>query len=57
MYHVYVEDFMVREVKYIWHGITHSQLKEILKDNRTLRSFPLVDSPGKNIISFNFLSE
>jgi hypothetical protein len=46
-----VEDFMVREVKYIWHGITHTQLKEILKDNRTLRSFPLVDSPGNNIIS------
>jgi chloride channel 2 len=46
MYNIYVEDFMVREVRYIWHGITFGQLKDILKDNRNLRSFPLVDSPG-----------
>lgn len=45
MYNVYVEDFMVRNVKYIWHGITYQNLKEMLKENRKLRSFPLVDSP------------
>ncbi|XP_065333405.1 chloride channel protein 2 isoform X1 [Cloeon dipterum] len=50
MYNVYVEDFMVREVRYIWHGITFGQLKDILKDNRNLRSFPLVDSPDNMIL-------
>ncbi|XP_059489334.1 chloride channel protein 2 isoform X2 [Neocloeon triangulifer] len=50
MYNVYVEDFMVREVRYIWHGITFGQLKDILKDNRNLRGFPLVDSPDNMIL-------
>jgi hypothetical protein len=46
MYSVYVEDFMVRDVKYIWHGMSYGKLKEVLKENRNLRSFPLVDNPG-----------
>ncbi|XP_015179565.1 PREDICTED: chloride channel protein 2 isoform X4 [Polistes dominula] len=50
MYNVYVEDFMVRDVKYIWHGITYQKLKEILKENRKLRGFPLVDNPESMIL-------
>ncbi|XP_076183034.1 chloride channel protein 2 isoform X5 [Ptiloglossa arizonensis] len=50
MYNVYVEDFMVRDVKYIWHGITYQRLKEILKENRKLRGFPLVDNPDSMIL-------
>ncbi|XP_011861091.1 PREDICTED: chloride channel protein 2 isoform X2 [Vollenhovia emeryi] len=50
MYNVYVEDFMVRDVKYIWHGISYQKLKEILKDNRKLRGFPLVDNPDSMIL-------
>ncbi|XP_020278453.1 chloride channel protein 2 isoform X5 [Pseudomyrmex gracilis] len=50
MYNVYVEDFMVRDVKYIWHGITYEKLKEILKENRKLRGFPLVDNPDCMIL-------
>lgn len=50
MYNVYVEDFMVRDVKYIWHGISYQRLKEILKENRKLRGFPLADSPGSMIL-------
>ncbi|XP_029039007.2 chloride channel protein 2 isoform X2 [Osmia bicornis bicornis] len=50
MYNVYVEDFMVRGVKYIWHGITYQKLKEILKENRKLRGFPLVDNPDSMIL-------
>lgn len=46
MYSVYVEDFMVRDVKYIYHGMSYGKLKEVLKGNRSLRSFPLVDNPG-----------
>ena len=41
---------MVREVKYIWHGITYQRLKEILKENRKLRGFPLVDNPDSMIL-------
>lgn len=50
MYNVYVEDFMVRDVKYIWHGISYQRLKEILKENRKLRGFPLVDNPDSMIL-------
>ncbi|XP_058806670.1 chloride channel protein 2 isoform X2 [Phymastichus coffea] len=50
MYNIYVEDFMVRDVRYIWHGITYQRLKEILKENRKLRGFPLVDHPDSMIL-------
>ncbi|XP_043281094.1 chloride channel protein 2 isoform X2 [Venturia canescens] len=50
MYNVYVEDFMVRDVRHIWHGISYEKLKEILKENRKLRGFPLVDNPESMIL-------
>ncbi|KAH8383519.1 hypothetical protein KR009_009071 [Drosophila setifemur] len=50
MYSIFVEDFMVRDVKYIWKGISYQKLKEILKANKTLRSLPLVDSPDNMIL-------
>ncbi|XP_037944560.1 chloride channel protein 2-like [Teleopsis dalmanni] len=50
MYSIYVEDFMVRDVKYIWHGISYLKLKEVLKANKTLRSLPLVDTPDNMIL-------
>ncbi|XP_066596165.1 chloride channel protein 2 isoform X2 [Prorops nasuta] len=50
IYNIYVEDFMVRDVKYIWHGISYQKLKEILKENRKLRGFPLVDNPDSMIL-------
>ncbi|XP_070152551.1 chloride channel protein 2 isoform X1 [Polyergus mexicanus] len=50
MYNIYVEDFMVRDVKYIWHGISYQKLKDILKENRKLRGFPLVDNPDSMIL-------
>ncbi|XP_063704371.1 chloride channel protein 2 isoform X4 [Culicoides brevitarsis] len=50
MYNIYVEDFMVRDVKYIWKGISYQRLKEILKENKGLRSLPLVDSPENMIL-------
>ena len=46
-YSIYVEDIMVREVKYIWHGISHRQLRQVLRDNKKLSSVPLVDSHGE----------
>lgn len=50
MYNFAVEDFMLREVKYIWQGISYQTLKEILKQNKTLRGLPLVDSPDNMIL-------
>lgn len=54
-YNIYVEDFMVRDVKYIWYGITYRQLKNILKEHKKIRSLPLVDSPGKVFFHVYFL--
>ncbi|KAL5286624.1 CLCN2 family protein [Megaselia abdita] len=50
MYSIYVEDFMVREVRYIWQGISYMRLKEVLKGNKSLRSLPIVDSPDNMIL-------
>jgi chloride channel 2 len=50
MYNIYVDDFMIREVKYIWQGISYQKLKEILKANKQIRSLPLVDDPDGMIL-------
>ncbi|XP_055916788.1 chloride channel protein 2 [Eupeodes corollae] len=50
MYSIYVEDFMVRNVQFIWPEITYQKLKEVLYQNRGLRSLPLVDSPESMIL-------
>ncbi|XP_018336744.1 chloride channel protein 2 isoform X2 [Agrilus planipennis] len=50
MYNVYVEDFMLREVKYIYNSMTYEQLKSLLKENRKLKTFPLVDNPDSMIL-------
>ena len=47
---VYVEDFMLRDVKYIWRGMNYRELREVLKDGKKLRSFPLVDNPHNMIL-------
>ncbi|XP_008194671.1 chloride channel protein 2 isoform X2 [Tribolium castaneum] len=50
MYKVYVEDFMVRDVRYIFNNMTYDQLKTLLKENRKLQSFPLVDNHDNMIL-------
>lgn len=47
IYNVYAEDFMVRDVKYIWYNMSYRDLKKVLRENKVLRVFPLVDKPGK----------
>lgn len=49
-YDKFVEDFMVRDVKYIWQGISYQKLKQVLKSNKKLRSLPLVDSPESMVL-------
>lgn len=50
MYEVHVEHFMVRDVKYIFYGMAYSQLKTLLKENKHLKTFPIVDSPGSMVL-------
>ncbi|KXJ80430.1 hypothetical protein RP20_CCG025170 [Aedes albopictus] len=50
MYEIYVEDFMVRDIKYIWKGISYHKLKNILKSNKQLRCLPIVESPDNPIL-------
>ncbi|PZC75071.1 chloride channel protein 2 isoform X2 [Helicoverpa armigera] len=50
MYDICVEDFMVRDVKYIWNKMSFQQLKDLLKENKTIKSFPLVDSPSSMVL-------
>lgn len=50
MYNVYVEDFTVRDIKYIYHNMTYEELKALLKNNRRLKSFPLVDNPDNMVL-------
>nr|XP_045625586.1 chloride channel protein 2-like isoform X1 [Procambarus clarkii] len=50
VYNIYVEDIMVRDVKYIWYGITYTELKRILKENRKLKYLPLVDKHDSMIL-------
>ncbi|XP_015836329.1 chloride channel protein 2 [Tribolium castaneum] len=50
IYSVYVEDFMITDVKYIYHGMPFEQLKNLLKDNKKIKSFPLVNNPVRLIL-------
>lgn len=50
MYNVYVENFMVRDVTYIFYGMSYQQLKVLLKENRQRKSFPLVENPDSMVL-------
>lgn len=50
IYNVYVEDFMVRDVKYIWYNMSYRDLKKVLRENKVLRIFPLVDKHDSMIL-------
>lgn len=45
-----VEDFMNRNVKYIWHGITYGELKNIIGNSQGIRSFPLLGDTEQKIL-------
>lgn len=45
IYEVYVEDFMVKNVKFAFLGMTYAELKNLLLANRKHKVFPLVDHP------------
>ncbi|XP_039291627.1 chloride channel protein 2 isoform X2 [Nilaparvata lugens] len=50
MYNFYVEDFMVRDVKFIWQNMNYHDLKMVLRENRGLKVFPLVENPDNMVL-------
>lgn len=50
MYSIYVEDFMVRDVKFVYHKVTYEQLKTLLLENKSIYRFPLVDNANSRIL-------
>ena len=51
-YNIFVEDFMlnIKDVKYIWYGMTYSELRDVLRHGRKLKGFPLVDNPNQMVL-------
>jgi hypothetical protein len=51
-YNIFVEDFMLRNIKYIWNGMSYKELKQTIIEGRKVRAFPLVDNPSKSTPPF-----
>eukprot|EP00095_Tigriopus_kingsejongensis_P012757 snap_masked-scaffold30_size591359-processed-gene-2.10 protein:Tk12757 transcript:snap_masked-scaffold30_size591359-processed-gene-2.10-mRNA-1 annotation:"chloride channel protein 2 isoform x2" len=49
-YNLTVDDFMLRKIQYIWYGMNYKELRALLKLNRKLKGFPLVDKPDSMIL-------
>ncbi|XP_055616131.1 chloride channel protein 2-like [Toxorhynchites rutilus septentrionalis] len=47
---VYAQDFMVRDVLFIWKDISYQELVDILEASKDFRSLPLVDNPKDRIL-------
>lgn len=41
---------MLREIKYIWYGMTYKEMRNTLREGRKLRGFPLVDNPDQMVL-------
>ena len=39
---------MLRNIKYIWNGMSYKELKQTIIEGRKVRAFPLVDNPSKS---------
>lgn len=50
MYSIYAEDFMVGDVKFVYHKMSYETLKQLLLDNKNLHRFPLVDNANSRIL-------
>merc|ERR1719495_2409670 len=50
VYNFFVESFMVRDIKFIWYGMTYRELRRVLREGRKLRGFPLVDNPDQMVL-------
>ncbi|KAF7286622.1 chloride channel protein 2-like [Rhynchophorus ferrugineus] len=50
IYQFFVEDFMIKEVKYLYLGCNYAYIKELLKANKHIKVFPLVDNAHNMIL-------
>lgn len=50
MYSIYAEDFMVCDVKFVYHKMSYEELKQLLLDNKDIYRFPLVDNTNSRIL-------
>ncbi|XP_053698498.1 chloride channel protein 2-like [Sabethes cyaneus] len=50
MYNVYVQDFMISDVLYIWKEITYRELADILEASTDFNSLPLVSDPEEPVL-------
>ena len=49
-YNIFVESFMLSDVKYIWYGMSYQELREVLRQGKKLKGFPLVDNPEHMVL-------
>merc|ERR1719322_1055357 len=40
----------ISKVRYIWYGMTYSELRDILRQGRKLKALPLVDNPDQMVL-------
>ncbi|KAL1501250.1 hypothetical protein ABEB36_006609 [Hypothenemus hampei] len=50
IYQTFVEDFMIKDVKFVFLGMTYEELKDVLKENKKIKLFPLVDNKQNMIL-------
>ncbi|GAB6018690.1 hypothetical protein CHUAL_000366 [Chamberlinius hualienensis] len=50
IYDVYVEDIMVRDVKYIWIGASYRDVDKLLETAPKIKTFPIVESHDSRIL-------
>lgn len=41
---IYVEDFMIKDVKFLWNGMSYHTLQKVLQKSPHIEQFPLVDN-------------
>merc|ERR1719397_505557 len=49
-YNIFVESFMLSDVKYIWYGMSYAELRDVLRQGKKLKGFPLVDNPEHMVL-------
>ena len=49
-YNIFVESFMLSDVKYIWYGMSYAELRDVLTAGKKLKGFPLVDNPEHMVL-------
>ena len=49
-YNIFVEDFMNSDVKFIYYGMTYNEMRNLLREDKSLKVFPLVDNSEQMVL-------